>query len=520
MLPPTLVAARKPGAPHRCPGAAGGRVLRYMDRLLVTLCLLTSVVLLYRCLVFTGGLLPFGPGSSADGVDGRSGGTTVIAATATSQGTGNLVTELVIDRFGRTRSTTVTQNGQDMSITVLGSDSSLRSRRAALRRAAVERQPVVGAAALDAGEQEQEPEAYPGLPRDFDAQAYLMYHPDLRKLGMSTADEAKQHYLQQGRAEGRPYKRLRVLLRYTACTGLINQHYSHIAAFTLAAALGAELVLPPAVCRDSFAHYFRMEGVYLRNLDLADLMERARMAVVGQATSILRDDPAADLQYVVLDMPCSFFSLRSLSNLPVVTEVAKSLVFAPELLAMADRIVDAMTEGSAQPFNGLHLRIEKDARDWATIMGGQQASCLRVVWKGYISTMRSVGFNSTTRIYVASGMLTYGASVEMDRTKNYLMHTGVCSRVHHKEQYIPQKELEVLNSEQKALLDFLVLARAQRFAGFGSSTFSFYLREYRALHGIPRSTSALVDAHVIGTDNLFHTAGTIVWNGQALEGRI
>lgn len=45
---------------------------------------------------------------------------------------------------------------------------------------------------------------------------------------------------------------------------------------------------------------------------------------------------------------------------------------------MADRIVDAMTEGSAQPFNGLHLRIEKDARDWATIMGGQQASCLRV----------------------------------------------------------------------------------------------------------------------------------------------
>lgn len=170
MLPPTLVAARKPGAPHRCPGAAGGRVLRYMDRLLVTLCLLTSVVLLYRCLVFTGGLLPFGPGSSADGVDGRSGGTTVIAATATSQGTGNLVTELVIDRFGRTRSTTVTQNGQDMSITVLGSDSSLRSRRAALRRAAVERQPVVGAAALDAGEQEQEPEAYPGLPRDFDAQ--------------------------------------------------------------------------------------------------------------------------------------------------------------------------------------------------------------------------------------------------------------------------------------------------------------------------------------------------------------
>lgn len=363
-------------------------------------------------------------------------------------------------------------------------------------------------------------------------------------------------------------------MRYTACTGLINQHYSHIAAFSLAAALGAELILPPAVCRDSFAHYFsmnreknevrwspvpleslldvdaiidywrprgmvvhrtpslrpfpdltmpdvaypmyplgsldpnlvvRLQGVYLKNMDLSDLMDLARAAVVGQATSILRDDPAADVQYVVLDLPCSFFCLRSLSNLPVVSEVAKSLLFAPELHALAKRIVDVLTEGGTQPFNGLHLRVEKDARDWATIMGGQQ-----VVWSGYISTMRGVGFNSTTRIYVASGMLTYGASVEMDRTKNYLMHTGVCSRVHHKEQIIPQKELEGLNSEQKALLDFLVLAQGQRFAGFGSSTFSFYLREFRALHGTPRSTSALVDAAVIGTDKLFLECGTVV----------
>ena len=38
-----------------------------------------------------------------------------------------------------------------------------------------------------------------------------------------------------------------------------------------------------------------------------------------------------------------------------------------------------------------------------------------------------------------------------------------------------------LHSEQKALVDFIVLARAQRFVGFGPSTFSFYLREYRAL---------------------------------------
>ena len=40
--------------------------------------------------------------------------------------------------------------------------------------------------------------------------------------------------------------------------GLINQHYSHIAAFTLSSAVGAQLVLAPALQRDSFGSYFSM----------------------------------------------------------------------------------------------------------------------------------------------------------------------------------------------------------------------------------------------------------------------
>lgn len=37
-------------------------------------------------------------------------------------------------------------------------------------------------------------------------------------------------------------------------------------------------------------------------------------------------------------------------------------------------------------------------------------ACPQVVWKGYLATMRALGFNRTTRLYAASGMLTYGAS--------------------------------------------------------------------------------------------------------------
>ena len=93
-------------------------------------------------------------------------------------------------------------------------------------------------------------------PADFDWQTYLLYNPELRDAGIDSQQQAEEHYIKTGYFQGLMYKRLRVLLRYTACTGLINQHYSHIAAFSLSAVLGAELVLPPAVKRDSFAHYF------------------------------------------------------------------------------------------------------------------------------------------------------------------------------------------------------------------------------------------------------------------------
>ena len=74
---------------------------------------------------------------------------------------------------------------------------------------------------------------------------------------------------------------------------------------------------------------------------------------------------------------------------------------------------------------------------------------------------------------------------------------------------LPHQQLAELNSEQKALLDFIVLAKSRLFVGFGSSTFSFYVREYRSLMGMSRTTSALVDASIIGTDALVASAGTV-----------
>ena len=65
-------------------------------------------------------------------------------------------------------------------------------------------------------------------------------------------------------------------------------------------------------CGWNITPWCRLEGVYLKDLDMAELVEMSRAAVVTLASSILKEDPGADLRYLVLDLPCSFFMLRSL----------------------------------------------------------------------------------------------------------------------------------------------------------------------------------------------------------------
>ena len=62
-----------------------------------------------------------------------------------------------------------------------------------------------------------------------------------------------------------------------------------------------------------------------------------------------------------------------------------------------------------------------------------------------------------------------------------------------------------LASEQKAAVDFLVMARSRHFVGLGFSSLSSYMRQYRALQGLPYNTSVLIAGNPI-----FHQAGVLV----------
>lgn len=186
MLPTaTMAGGRRPGPRPELRGSLGAGHL--VDRALLTLCLLASLLLLYRCLAVTGGLLP---GAGA-GVAAAAAGATVISTTTTVRGGGDgataaasgVVTELVVDRFGQARSTTVTRSEGGTTITVTGSaegaGAALRARRGTLRGGGGSggstarrsgRAAIAAAAAARARGRQHGPRAFPGLPADFDAQ--------------------------------------------------------------------------------------------------------------------------------------------------------------------------------------------------------------------------------------------------------------------------------------------------------------------------------------------------------------
>ncbi|EFN52272.1 hypothetical protein CHLNCDRAFT_139199 [Chlorella variabilis] len=329
-------------------------------------------------------------------------------------------------------------------------------------------------------------------------------------------------------------RRYRLQLRYTACTGLVNQQYSHIAAFTLAAALGvSDVHLPPAAVRDSFGHKFsvhqeqnqmqwfparasclldverlqrtwahqgvavheprtllpfpdlmfpsgafiltpvpgldpravvRLHGIYMAGMELSQLVAQVRGAAEAHLARLAAAFPELQLRELLLELPCTFFSLHTASILPVVSQVASTLHFNPALEYLADRVVAYMTRDGRRTFNGAHLRVEKDAMEWISILGGAHTGVALLIGERMCSEV----------LYKEE----YVPPFELQSERR-----GVGVGVG-----VPPFELQRLNSEQLALLDFLILARADK---------------HRILHGVPPGRSLLVNASRIGTDEMF-----------------
>ncbi len=54
-------------------------------------------------------------------------------------------------------------------------------------------------------------------------------------------------------------------------------------------------------------------------------------------------------------------------------EAARSLRLPPGIVALGDKVVNGIAQANAgeRDFNGIHLRLESDSRDWSEILGGR-----------------------------------------------------------------------------------------------------------------------------------------------------
>jgi len=403
-------------------------------------------------------------------------------------------------------------------------------------------------------------------PADFNWRGYLLRNADLRDAGLRTMAAAHEHYQLKGRLTKRQHQRVPILLQYTACQGLFNQMYAHLAAFLLAFYLEADVVLPHALHRDSFeSQYSAIEGtnkvqwmvdpvgalldvdaikeyhskdgrmvymtpstapapnctmpekayatykhpgvsleqvvtldnVYLRGASLNEMWDYAADAVMKKYYSLAAEGYPENTT-IVLSLPCTFFSIMTVTCIGDAEGIASILRFNSTVEKIADDVV-ARIRGAHQnaSFNGLHLRMEKDAVDWLNMYGGSDA-----FMQEYISAMQRAGLNKHHDLYIASGLLSYASKQELEQLNSQLAPYG--KKLLHKGMFVSKDELAALNSEQAALLDFLVLSKSKTFVGLGSSTFSVFLREYRRLHGHRRrSSNFFLSSKAIGTDLLF-----------------
>lgn len=64
---------------------------------------------------------------------------------------------------------------------------------------------------------------------------------------------------------------------------------------------------------------------------------------------------------------------RSLCSIqPFARQVAETIEFSVHLTHVAQLVIARLARKTGPTFNGLHLRVEEDARDWALLVGGDE----------------------------------------------------------------------------------------------------------------------------------------------------
>lgn len=105
----------------------------------------------------------------------------------------------------------------------------------------------------------------------------------------------------------------------------------------------------------------------------------------------------------------------------------------------------------------------------------------------YNEAIRQQAIAPEEQLYIASGIF----STEPDFVERHLQSWP--SHITHRGLLLSAEESGGLDVEQLAAIDFLVVCKAAKFIGWQGSSFSFWVPEERALHGLDHSTSLLIN---------------------------
>lgn len=305
------------------------------------------------------------------------------------------------------------------------------------------------------------------------------------------------------------------LLQFGMCGGIdkltggtANQFYCLVAGLAIAHSLGADVILPNLQERASFGHnqsqiawqklaldslydvehlrtYWKRRGMAVYTQEDLRQMHRTVESIVAPQYMMGKDlkywterllyavDPCGT---TLFQFDCILFALSARTNIELIEEVSASLRFAANSRAAntAARILTklqqlALQETGSSSFDALHLRVEADAHVWNTPVREQLDEAL--------STVTSIGMGGI--VYVASGLWNYpnnNSDFVLDE-----LQQRVPGSIWTKKLLLDAETFAALNSEEHAVVDILICVNARKFAGYGMSSFSFYIGERRQI---------------------------------------
>lgn len=214
---------------------------------------------------------------------------------------------------------------------------------------------------------------------------------------------------------------------------------------------------------------------------LLSVANRVHAAALTRVAEVLDDQAQLGGKVnVLVDLGWPAERIKISSHSTVFSRVLKSVTFAPVLEQIVLTMIRKLHQISPT-FNGVHLRIENDYVHHPYL--DHQGTCndsLHCLETQFVPAMQRANFSQAVPLYIASAIFMSQPKHQFHVLKR-LASFG--SEIVYKEVLADKTDLEHLNSEQLAAIDFMLMCQTSKFVGVLDSSFSKLVARFRETDG-------------------------------------